>query len=468
MNKKFPKWILFLMIPCVLMATGYFALMQYYKQNIPYGTWVNDIYCTGYTYEDAAEQLYAKDKIVVEIEAIDCDDVTHMIKLTEDLFSASFEQPLREAVASFGASGLFTDKKITIEPLISIDGDRWVDYAHNLSFLSDKNDKPSSRMTIIKTETGFELKDYFEHTLDREKTLAVLKDAMESGLKQISLLEAGCYYTPPYDETDKLVIAEFEALQVFCSRITMPLTIQGEKVYMVDASVLKDWILLNADGTYAYGKGGVLLLDEKKVKEYARFISDEVTTYWGKPWKFTTHDGETIEVKAGNYGRKLKTNNLYKALLNAYQTANSDAYELEFTFYPESAKDIEYGAGYGNSYVEVDIEGQHVYVYIDGELVLDSPCVTGDVRKKRLTPTGTFYIEYKQRNRTLKGEDYATPVSYWMHFYNHCGFHDAGWRRKFGESIYIKDGSHGCVNMPPAKAKEMYSLVYKGMPVLVY
>ena len=141
---------------------------------------------------------------------------------------------------------------------------------------------------------------------------------------------------------------------------------------------------------------------------------------------------------------------------------------MEFTFYPEGAKEVEYGAGYGDSYVEVDIKGQHVYVYIDGELVLDSPCVSGDVLKNRLTPTGVFYIEYKQRNRTLRGEDYATPVSYWMHFYNHCGFHDANWRRKFGEDIYINDGSHGCVNMPPAKAKEMYGIVYSGMPVIVY
>jgi lipoprotein-anchoring transpeptidase ErfK/SrfK len=55
-----------------------------------------------------------------------------------------------------------------------------------------------------------------------------------------------------------------------------------------------------------------------------------------------------------------------------------------------------------------------------------------------------------------------------MHFYNHCGFHDAYWRSKFGGEIYLKDGSHGCVNMPPAKAKELYELAYAGMPVVVY
>lgn len=32
------------------------------------------------------------------------------------------------------------------------------------------------------------------------------------------------------------------------------------------------------------------------------------------------------------------------------------------------------------------------------------------------TPEGTYSITYKQRNATLVGENYETPVSYWMPF----------------------------------------------------
>ena len=468
MNKKFPKWILFLAIPCVLAATGYFALMQYYKVNIPYGTWVNDMYCTGFTYDEVAEQLLMSDNTVVNILVTDCDGKVHVIHPEKDLYTVSYEEALKEAISAFGAVGLFTEKSVYVEPVITIDKVKWEQYAESLDLFKAQDPVAASRMTIVETNTGFVLQDALEYTLEKEKALQVVLEAMEQGVETLSLVEAGCYYTPDYDEADKAVIAEFEALQAFCSKLNMPLTIQGETAYTVDSSVLKGWILKDKDGSYAYGKGGVLLLDEAKVKAYARSISEEVTTYWGKPWQFVTHGGETIEVEAGNYGRKLKTNNLSTTLINAFNTGNSTAYELEFTFYPEGAKEVEYGAGYGNSYVEVDIKGQHVYVYMDGEMVLDSPCVTGDVRRNRLTPTGVFYIEYKQRNRTLRGEDYATPVSYWMHFYNHCGFHDANWRRKFGEDIYLNDGSHGCVNMPPAKAKEMYGIVYSGMPVVVY
>ena len=41
--------------------------MQYYKVNIPYGTWVNDMYCTGFTYDEVADQLLMLDDTAVKI-----------------------------------------------------------------------------------------------------------------------------------------------------------------------------------------------------------------------------------------------------------------------------------------------------------------------------------------------------------------------------------------------------------------
>lgn len=469
MKRKFPKWILFLAIPCVLVAAGYFALMQYYKGSIPYGTWVNNIYCTGMSYDEVAELLLENNTYFPEIDVMDKDGKVYHLVPDKETYSLSYKENLEKEIASYGAAKLFTEKHITLTPKVTVHGPAWSAYIQSQPpFSIIQNPPEETRVYILDTDTGFELVDFCLNNLDKEKASQVIMEAMEAGESRVSLAEKDCYFDLPHTEEEKKIIAKYEALQTFCSQITMNLTIQGETVYTVDASVIKNWILEEENGEYSVGKGGGFLLDEKKVEEYAQSISDEVTTYWGKPWQFVNHDGETIEVNAGNYGRALKTKELSAKLIHAFQTGSSEPYELEFQFYPASSKEVEYGAGYGDSYVEVDIENQHVYVYLEGELALDSPCVTGDVKRHRETPKGTFYIEYKQRNRTLRGEDYATPVSYWMHFYNHCGFHDAGWRRSFGEDIYISNGSHGCVNMPPKKAKEMYELVYKGMPVFVY
>ena len=55
-----------------------------------------------------------------------------------------------------------------------------------------------------------------------------------------------------------------------------------------------------------------------------------------------------------------------------------------------------------------------------------------------------------------------------MPFNKNIGLHDASWRNKFGGDIYLTNGSHGCINLPTAKAAEIYDYVEKGEAVIVY
>ena len=118
-----------------------------------------------------------------------------------------------------------------------------------------------------------------------------------------------------------------------------------------------------------------------------------------------------------------------------------------------------------DKFIVVDISSQTLIVYDNVDEILKSRVVTG----KKSTPTdlGFFSIYSKERNRTLIGADYKTFVKYWMGFNGGEGFHDASWRNKFGGDIYIKKGSHGCVNLPESFAKELYNEVSIGDKVLV-
>ena len=125
----------------------------------------------------------------------------------------------------------------------------------------------------------------------------------------------------------------------------------------------------------------------------------------------------------------------------------------------------------GSSYVEVSIEHQHAWVYIKGKLKLETDCVTGVPNKERMTHPGCHHIVAKQRDRylgTMAVQGYHTHVDYFMPFNGGEGLHDAPWRGAFGGSIYKSGGSHGCVNLPPAMAAQIYDLVFVGMPVIVY
>ena len=84
------------------------------------------------------------------------------------------------------------------------------------------------------------------------------------------------------------------------------------------------------------------------------------------------------------------------------------------------------------------------------------------------TTVGIHKIIFKDTNRTLHGSYGEAFVRYWMRFTNGGqGLHDAGWRNKFGQTIYVTNGSHGCVNLTRPTAKTIYENSYVGMFVIV-
>ena len=85
------------------------------------------------------------------------------------------------------------------------------------------------------------------------------------------------------------------------------------------------------------------------------------------------------------------------------------------------------------------------------------------------SPQGVFTILARQRNVTLVGKDYKSFVKYWCPIVgNSIGIHDASWRKKFGGTEYLKNGSHGCINVPPEVMPNLYEFIYKGMPVVAF
>ena len=99
--------------------------------------------------------------------------------------------------------------------------------------------------------------------------------------------------------------------------------------------------------------------------------------------------------------------------------------------------------------MEVNLTAQHLFFYKDGKLLVESDFVSGNAARGWSTPSGAYPLTYKERNATLNGEGYSTPVSYWMPFNGGIGLHDASWRSSFGGTIYKTNGSHGCINLPP-------------------
>lgn len=123
---------------------------------------------------------------------------------------------------------------------------------------------------------------------------------------------------------------------------------------------------------------------------------------------------------------------------------------------------------YGGSYVEIDLDNQCLWVYLNGEMKIHSPLVSGKVSSGAWTPTGVYSIYGKETCTYLVGPTWRSYVDYWMPFNGGIGLHDASWRSQFGGTIYMYDGSHGCINLPPKNAAVVYRNISVGTKVIVY
>ena len=231
--------------------------------------------------------------------------------------------------------------------------------------------------------------------------------------------------------------------------------ISYDKLNVLNGDTIHKWLTVNSDGS--------VNISDEGVASFVKTISNAYNTV-GKPKTLKTSYGPTVTISGGSYGWKVdaeKEKATIKSLIEAGETTKR---EPEF-----SRKAASHGENdYGNSYVEVNLTTQHMFVIKNGSKVLESDFVSGNVAKNWTTPPGAFPLTYKTRNATLKGEGYSTPVDYWMPFNGGIGFHDAPWRSAFGGQIYRTSGSHGCVNLPPAIARQLYDYVDSGFPVLCY
>lgn len=144
---------------------------------------------------------------------------------------------------------------------------------------------------------------------------------------------------------------------------------------------------------------------------------------------------------------------------------------------PAGAPPESEGAHERGRHIDINLTNQYARLYDESGGILWQSWLVSGKNGPHATPTGTYSINSKNRNQTLIGADtnhdgepdYKSHVDYWMPFIgNMVGLHDAPWRRAFGGKIYQSSGSHGCINLPPSKAAELYGLINVGDTVIVH
>lgn len=459
MTKKKKSILIAVIAAAAALAVIYFAVSVYYQERYLPGTVINSVSCSGMTTAEAEAALIDESDTyvltLVEREGGSEEIAGSDISL-EVTFSDEMDQILEQQNEYTWPAGLFYEESVQVESLVVYDENELDEVLESLSCMDEKNmtDPENAALSEYTEESGYELVAATEGTrLDEDVFKAAVAAAVAGLQSELDLAASGCYEEAEYNEESEKALNMLEAANRYVSTtITYEF---GSSAEVVDGSLISQWILVDDDMN--------VTLDEEKLTEYVAELADTYNTA-GQSKTLKTSYGTTVTVPGGNYGWKIDQESTLAALSEYLENGEDYTGDVVYSQTAASHGDTDYG----DTYVEINLTAQHLWFYKDGALVVEPDFVSGNVSAGNSTPSGAYRITYKQKNAVLRGQGYASPVSFWMPFNGGIGLHDASWRSRFGGTIYKTSGSHGCINLPYSAAKAIYNSISSGDPVLVY
>lgn len=473
------RFILIIFILFLLMFLGYYLLAVYYRSGFSVNTWINGIYCTGKTVEEVNAELITNVEVPIIVISTNSgwdSAYDNYIDLREMGYECDFLSALNDYMENqnpfLWLDNITFHRNHEIKPVITYDEAAFRE-AFERTCVGHYSQRLDGIYSIyINEKDGWDYYDGLTNRIDMDKMFELVKNAIAQGQYEINIDELDCFYDIPFTEEQEETRRMWEKLNAY---------IQCDLVYdMGDVQKSLDSVCLSYFLEYEYREDlqmnypildeqGQFILNEEEIREYVRELADEYDTY-GKEREFQSTRGDIITVPAGGtYGTTLDQEAEVAFLMENLLSEKMHSGEVQIHIPSYERQGIVRGKDdIGGTYIEVDMTEQHMYYYVDWELVLDTDIVTGNTGRRMGTPEGVNYVYNKQRNRTLRGPGYATPVKYWMPVKGNVGIHDANWRSKFGDEIYKTNGSHGCINTPIDIMAELYDMVEVGTPVIMF
>lgn len=525
MKKTFRAIGVAFLIIVASLAVVYILLGRYYSTGFPCSTWINGVYCTGKSVSEVNKELVER-SIYPGITLYGRDSNTLFIGASEVEFSIDYTDSLNSFLSennpyAWGLN-LFNDISKEFEPTITLNEDKFKAIVLSWDIFPENEEQ---RISIEKTEEGYILHNGLTNVPNRDNIVATSLSAMKSMEIGVDLTSFDYTYTD-YDLTadDEKIIQLFEKIDALQN---CKITYDFEGVSIpVDAKAVSDFILTGEDlpdavgmksskkepwlGMYISGSAEIAMPDDfsKKVSEILDMENEKSLSEIDSTW--TVYDGFVLnengnvilsQTKMHAYFEKLASEYDTEYLMELYRQGIADeivvnskkgegalfdinkAFEelknayIDGTYIDEKSIVLSLGnnankynalASLGNTYIEVNMNKQMLYYYVDGQLNMDMPVVTGNINRSRGTPTGIFNVYNKRYHTYLRGVDYVSYVNYWLGVNKGVGIHDANWRDEFGGEIYKSSGSHGCINCPEEKVSVLWEVVDVGTPVILY
>ena len=326
--------------------------------------------------------------------------------------------------------------------------------------------------------------EVYGNKIKAKELYAAVEEAVRGDVDELDISDESAYpnlyIQPKIKKGDSVIQEELEAYQNFITRyITWDLQM-GDSVTMAPKDIYA--ICSYSDGEITYDDQGLRDWVEAFCLKYKTTDKDRV---------ITNHLGEKVTVPAGDYGwwldydftvqqaRDALSQNISSANVEAYVAEPSEANKKGITIsldgeYETTAfrKDYEnYEDWDPDNFVEVCLAEQMVYVHQNGEVVFSCETISGRPVPGRETRKGVYFIKEQQPATVLVGDNYRTPVTYWVRItWTGTGFHAAPWQAwgAWSPTYYQRRGSHGCLNLSTQNAEKIYELTKYKEAVFIY
>lgn len=327
----------------------------------------------------------------------------------------------------------------------------------NVSFLKAENVcEAVDAKLVTNLETGVSeiIPEIYGNILKDGVLETKILSAVKEGSQVVSL-EKNDFILPAVTSDNEELISTKERYDVILNK-TINIYISGIKVVM-EPSETRKYIDITSE----------TLLNEELLDELMADLGKKYNTY-GIRRPFVTSTGESILTPGGDYGWKMDPDEtklvFEQALLSDEKVDKVDTVYLKRGQRPITDE-------ISNTYVEISLRDQKIWMYVNGVKIVDDDCTTGMVGvPESITNVGMFSLTYKTTNRILRGPTWEDFVYYWMPYDGSNGMHDATWRtdEEFGGTNRYGNGSHGCVNLRLPIAEIIYNNIQADTPIIIW
>lgn len=469
MSKK-KKTLLIVFVVCLALITFFICDYKYNPTTFQQGLTINGVDCSGLTKEEAKKLLIKKwnlKKFNIKKDGKVVDTINNL-DLSYDI-NSELDYQLDPGLLTLASRKIrFSSKNVLIEMTVKNSGKKFDSEFNKLSILKQpKNTVKSENAYVDLNSSTYEIvKEVYGVDIDNNLVKEGIFRAIANGKFSMDFLENNYYAKPKILSSNEILANQ----QAYLKSLSLPIIkykVAKGTVRIGNKDLLKMYGITDENLNEKTKASAPLKVSRKAVKRYVNKLANKYNTV-GRKRKFKSTNKGTINVSGGDYGYIVNKDKEVKKLIKNLKEKKDVTRKIAYLVTPYDKTDE-----IGNSYVEIDLSSQKLWVYKNGKVISSSYVVTGNLASGYGTPPGVYYLKYKAMHTTLKGKnadgsDYESPVTYWMPFNGGIGMHDASWRSTFGGNIFRSNGSHGCVNMPRNGAASVYMNIKTGWPIVVH